>query len=119
MELNLSPCWLTFPVMASINTRIGWPGLYWEASFLAFAGYLLVLLVIVISFAVLFRLSNPAPLISSFALLACGCVHSPVLASIGEWFSVSSLFWLYSGFSDDIVLAWLAWTHDVRNLCSS
>lgn len=109
MESILPSSLLSLPVLASINTRIGWPGLYWASGWVTFSGYLLVLVLIVISLALLFDQSTPA--ISSFALLLISAGILQFLPASGcgiqflPWFP-----WLYSGWIPVVlsVLTWLA-----------
>lgn len=110
MEILFLDSWLTFPMMASINTRIGWPGHYWEAGFLAFAGYLLVWLLVFVCLAVWFYQSNPA--IKSFALLVVAAGILQYLPASGSGFQFLPCFpWLYSGLVPVVisVLTWLVW----------
>lgn len=107
MESILPSSQLTIPVLASINARISWPGLYWESGFLTFAGYLLVLMLIVISLALLFDQSTPA--ISSFALLLISAGILQFLPASGSGLQfLPWLPWLYSGWIP-VVLSVLTW----------
>lgn len=109
MESILPSSPLSMPVLASLSTRIGWPGLYWESGLVTFAGYLVVLLLIVISLALLFDQSTPA--ISSFALLVvAACILQCLPASENGILFLPWFPWLYSGWIPVglSVLMWLA-----------
>jgi hypothetical protein len=109
MESILFSSRLTLPVMASINTRIGWPGLYWDAGLVTFAGYLVVSLLVLISLVLLFDQSTPT--INPLALLlVTACILQILPAAESGWQFLPWFPWLYSGWTPVVlsVLTWLA-----------